>query len=309
MLLVAHYDVFGLENKDFNQHYEQVSLFLLAYDIKQAQIVADSLRAVAVNDEQRIRANMLSAKVYFAKGDVGDAIKHAMKANEIAHGEHYTKWQTITSGFLATAFRVIGLLKASERYLTIAQQANEAAAQEPLYMVTKTNLLHEGALHRFNSKDFTAAETMLQEARQFIVHDLVEREKSTLLKATNSLLLGYCYLHLDQLALADDMLQETLQLIGDVKSDLLPYTYWSIAEIEMKKGNLQKAYDYLNLTLPYLESLGVDELKAVVYQSFVAYYLKLGDLDRSNNYSLKAIALEKIRSIWQSRFLINYLKI
>ena len=49
-LLVSNYYVFGLENKDFNQRYEEVSVSLVATDIKQAQIVADSLGTVAVND-------------------------------------------------------------------------------------------------------------------------------------------------------------------------------------------------------------------------------------------------------------------
>lgn len=293
--MVSNYYVFGLENKDFNQRYEEVSVSLVATDIKQAQIVADSLSSVAVNDEQRIRANMLSANLYFATGDVGDAILHAMKANQIATTALNTNWQAITSGFLATAFRGIGLLQASERYLTISQKANEQAAQGPMYTLTKINLLHERVFHKFNSKDYTAAESILQEARKLIVHDTKESKKGVLIKATNSQLLGNCYLHLGRLALADEMLQETLLLLGDVESNLQPYTYRTIAEVEMKKGNLQKAYEYLNLTLPYLKSAEVQELKMLVYQSFATYYMKVGDLEKSNDYSMKAATLEKNR--------------
>lgn len=82
-----------------------------------------------------------------------------------------------------------------------------------MYILTKINVLHERAFHKFYSKDYTAAESILQDARKLIVHDSKESKKGILIKATNSQLLGYCYLHLDQLARADAMLQETLQLM------------------------------------------------------------------------------------------------
>lgn len=296
MLLVDNDDVFGLKNTDFNQRYEEVSVSLITTNVKQAQRIADSLGQVAVNDEQRIMAHMLSANLYFATGNMGDAIMYAMNANQIATTSLNTCWQAITSGFLATAFRGIGLLQASERYLTISNKANEQSAQKPMYILTKINVLHERAFHKFYSKDYTAAESILQDARKLIVHDSKESKKGILIKATNSQLLGYCYLHLDQLARADAMLQETLQLIGDVASNLQPYTYRTIAEVEMKKGNLQKAYEFLHLTVPYLKPEGVQELKMLVYESFAAYYAKVGELEKSNAYRLKATALQQRRA-------------
>lgn len=110
MLLLDNDDVFGLENTDFNQRYEEVSVSLITTNVKQAQRIADLLGQVAVNDEQRIMAHMLSANLYFATGNMGDAIMHAMNANQIATTSLNTCWQAITSGFLATAFRGIGLL-------------------------------------------------------------------------------------------------------------------------------------------------------------------------------------------------------
>lgn len=285
--------VFGLENTDFNRLYSGVSILREPSDIKQAQIASDSLVAIAVNDEERIKAIMLSANLYFKMGDVGNAIMQAMKANQMATAALYTNWEAISTGFLATAFRGIGLLKASERYLMLSEQANEAVAHAPMYTLTKINLLHELAFHKFTSKNYSAAESVLQQARELIVHGTERDERTNIVKATNSRLLAHCYLNQDQLTLADDMLQETLQLMDD---DLRPYVYQSIAELEMKKGNLQQAYHYLNLTLPYLESAGIYDLKILVHHSFVSYYFKSGDLEKSNAYSLKATALEKNRT-------------
>ncbi len=291
-LLVYSYYVFGLENSDFNQLYARVSILREPSDIKQAQIAADSLAAIAVNDEERIKAIMLSANLYFKMGDVGNAIMQAMKANRMATTALDTNWDAITSGFLATAFRGIGLLKASERYLMLSEKANEAAAHAPMYTLTKINLLHELALHKFTSKNYSAAESILQQARELIVHGTERNERTNFVKAANSRLLAHCYLHQDQLALADDMLQETLKLMD---ADLRPYVYQSIAELEMKKGNLQQSYHYLNLTLPYLKSAGIYDLKISLYHSFMSYYFKSGDLEKSNAYVLKAMALEKDR--------------
>lgn len=64
----------------------------------------------------------------------------------------------------------------------------------------------------------------------------------------------------------------------------------------MKKGNLQKAYEFLHLTVPYLKPEGVQELKMLVYESFAAYYAKVGELEKSNAYRLKATVLQQRRA-------------
>lgn len=294
--LGCYLPIIGSENKDFNQRYEEVSVSLAATNIKQAQLVADSLSRVAANDEQRIKAYMLSANLYLATGDIGDAIKGAMQANQIAVTALNTYWQAMTSGFLATAFRSIGLMQASERYLASSDKANEKNPEGPMYVLTKINLLHERAFHKFEINDYTAAETILQEARQLIVYDEFESKKSTLIKATNSQLLGHCYLHLGHLTIADSMLHETLSIIGNVESNLQPYTYRTIAEVEMQKGNLKKAFKYLNMTLPYLGSVDGRDLSILVYQSFAEYYKRLGNPVISNGYKLKVETLKNQRT-------------
>lgn len=105
------------QEKSFNQRYVEVSVSLIATDVQAALQVSDSLLSVAKTDEQRAKAYMLSANIYMNLGEQALAIRQVMQADEIVEASLNSMWQATTKGFLSTAFRQIGLIKAAERYI------------------------------------------------------------------------------------------------------------------------------------------------------------------------------------------------
>lgn len=277
---------------NFNKRYLDVIVTLVASDIKEAHRVADSLAQVANTDEQKIKAYMLSAKLDENAGNMKGCILNAMRADTISNATLNFSWQATTSGFLATSFRQLGLLKVSERYLSKAEIANENQLDPQQKMLTKINILHERAFHSFEQKDFTDAKKHLKDASLLIHIDGDEDSKAILIKATNDQLMGICEFNLGNLVAADSCLDASLKKIGNVESNLKPYIIRAKADVALEGNNLGEAFAYLNKVDPYLASGDVKELKMLTYESWAKYYQKMGDMQKALEFTSRAIGIK-----------------
>jgi AraC-like DNA-binding protein/Tfp pilus assembly protein PilF len=283
--------------KKFNRRYVDVAVTLVATDVKEAHRVTDSLVNVARSDEQKIKSLMLLAKLYENEGDMKNGLIKAMKADTIANATMNYSWQAVISGSLATSFRRLGLLKVSEGYLKKAELANAKQPEANMKLLTKINILHERVFHCFERKQILDARNYVIEASKLIHIDGNEDKKSILIKATNAQLRGICELQLGNFALAESFLKSALNKIQATESNLIPYIFQALAEVEIGKKNYNGAREYLNKVEPYLESGRVEELRMKTDETWSRYYAEVRDREMSLKFKAKSIAIREKRDI------------
>ncbi len=286
--------IFGQKKEnEFDRRYVETNVSLVATNVVEAQRVADSLLAVASNDEQKIKSHMLLAKIYENKGDMSRSIKHAMKANSLAELTLNYSWQAVTSGLLSTTFRRLGLMKVSERYLLQAEKANEKQTDPQRQLLTRINIAHEWYFHAVAENDFHRAKKYVLQAASHIKMDGTEDKKALLIKATNDQLHATCELYFGNTNRTDSLLEASLQKLGNMETNLKPYIYRVMAESALVRKDLDKAAECLGLIEPYLKEKNVEELEMLTYQTKAAYYKLRGDLAKSHDYLAKATSIKE----------------
>ncbi|MGE8291709.1 MAG: helix-turn-helix domain-containing protein [Sphingobacterium sp.] len=287
--------IFGQEAKrdEFDKRYIEVNVSLVATNVAEAERVADSLLSVASNDEQKIKSNMLLAKIYENKGDMSRSIKSAMKANSLAEMTLNHSWQAVTSGLLSTTFRRLGLMKMSERYLIQAEKANEKQIDKERQVLTKINIAHEWYFHAVAENDYHKAKKYVLQAATQIKMDGTEDKRALLIKATNDQLHAICELHTGNINKTDSLLHASIQKLGTMETNLKPYIYRVMAESALAKKNLGEARKCLDLIEPYLKEKNVEELEMLTCETKAVYYKLSGDLAKSQDYLAQATNIKE----------------
>ncbi len=293
---ISSLDAQNTMGKDsFNDRYVEVIVSLVATDIHAAHRVADSLRNIANTDEQKIKAHMLLAKIFENQGDMQACIYSGMQADTIANVAMNFSWQSNTAGFLATAFRQIGLLGVSQTYLERAENANERQEDKTMQSLTRINIAHERVFHQIEEGDFEEARQYAKQAATTIDISDNEDKGALLVKATNDQLMGVCEFHLGNWSEASVFLDRALTKIGTTESNLIPYIYRMQAEVALAQNKSKEAEAYLLKVEPYLNSGGVEELKMLTYSTWAKFYDKSGDLRRSAENRAKYAEIKATR--------------
>lgn len=283
----------GISNEDhFNRRYIEASVHLVATDIREALRVADSLSSTARTDEQRIKALMLTANIHYHMGNLPVALREAVKADKVANVTLNPAWQSVTSGFLATTFRHVGLLTSSKYYLQQADQANERQPQSDNYLLTKINIEHEKAFHAFEEEDYGRALVYIDGASDLIKELQNDDLRSRMIKATNDQLAGISNLHLGHIYLADSLFASALAKIGRDENRLRPYIYRGQAEVAIEQDRMEQALRLLNQVEEYFGSAAFEDLKLPMYSTYSKYYWKIGDFEKAKSYDLLAKNLQ-----------------
>lgn len=283
--------VYGQEtasNDSFHERYVEVIVSLVATDIHAAHRAADSLYNIAVTDEQKIKSLMLLAKIFENQGDIKSSIYKGMKADTIANATMNFSWQSNTAGFLATAFRQVGLLGVSMSYLEKAERANENQEDRVMQHLTRINILHERVFHNLEQGNFEEASECAKKAATSINISDKDHKSALLVKATNDQLMGVCEFRLGNFSEAGVFLDQALAKMGNVETNLTPYIYRMQAEVALAENQTTKAKECLEKVEHYLASGGVEELIMLTYRTWAKYYEKVGNLDKSVIYQVKA---------------------
>lgn len=288
VLLSSVYGQGRTSGDSFHERYVEVIVSLVATDIHAAHRAADSLYNVASTDEQKIKSLMLLAKIFENQGDIRTSIYKGMKADTIAHSTMNFSWQSNTAGFLATAFRQIGLFGVSMEYLEKAARANESLEDKIKQSLTQINILHERVFHSLEQGRFEEARQYAKKAATSIDMDEKEHQGTQLIKATNDQLMGVCEFHLGNFNEAGVFFNRSLDKIGEVESNLKPYIYRMQADVALAENQIENAKEYLDKIAPYLISGEVEELTMLTFDSWAEYYERSGYWDKSIAYRLKA---------------------
>lgn len=275
--------LYAVQGDDFERRYNEVYSAKIAVRVDEAFVIADSLLHAAKNDEQRIKSYMLLANIKHSVNEISTALSYVLKAQRIVELGGYVDWEPRTAGFLATTFRNVGLLSESKKYLEKADKANQKLKRNKGYAVTQIAILQEKAFHAMEVELYEVAISILESCKPLVLTDNSSSARALLVKATNNQLLGICNLQLGNLDLADSLLMASFTALGGQESNLVPYIYRGFAEIALRRGDLDKAKEQLDLAAPYMESSNRKELKQFLYQTYIKYYDQV-DVNLANHY-------------------------
>ncbi|MBL1409051.1 helix-turn-helix domain-containing protein [Sphingobacterium faecale] len=297
-IILSALSVYGQKTsrKDsFHERYVEVIVSLVATDIHAAHRAADSLYDVAATDEEKIKSLMLLAKIFDNQGDMRSSIYKGMQADTIANATMNFSWQSNTAGFLATAFRQIGLFMVSMSYLERAERANEYQDDKMMKNLTRINILHEQVFHYLEQNQFEEARQCAKKAAASIDTKENDNKGAILVKATNDQLMGVCEFHLGNFNEASVFLDRALNRIGEIENNLTPYIYRMQAEIALAESQSRKAKECLDKIEPYLAAGGVEELMMLTYSTWAKYYAKIGNLHKTIENRIKSSEIKNKR--------------
>src|SRR5690606_34623005 len=131
------------------------------------------------------------------------------------------------------------------------------------------------AIRLQNEKRFEESIVLMKLAKSLASSDSNQNHRSLLVKAINDQMLGVSYLGLGEYRNADFHFRTSLSGLKGLESNLIPYNYRGIAEMYLKQDNLDSAKYYLDLSKAYIQSSNRQELKVLVYSSYVKYFKQL----------------------------------
>lgn len=291
----------------FDRRYLDVSITLLVTDILEAHRVADSLVEVSADDEQKVKSHMLLAKIFEKEGDIHKSLSNALIADTISNSMINSSWTAVTSGFLATTYFRLGLLRFSTYYLHKAEKANYKTENSKAKTLTQINILHQYAIHNLVAEDYLNAKKIIIEATRLITTDNDDDKRAVVIKASNDHLRGIIDFNLGNLNEADSLLNASLMKIIGVESELQPYIFKALADISLETGNMEKAYSYLMKVEQYLKKTNVENLKILTYISWSKYFEKTNDYLTSLAYSSKVRDLQDDKSKRATQLLEDFI--
>ncbi|MGJ1434271.1 helix-turn-helix domain-containing protein [Sphingobacterium spiritivorum] len=295
LLLIGLYMTVPLraqENAAFDSVYNKVYGAMIASDVKRANVLADSLLSIANKGEEQIKSLMLVANIKHSTGDFTAALVNAIRAQKIAKDFDYLEWTVRTSGFIATTFRNVGLVEEGRKHLAEAEKANKRLKGKEGYDLTSANIYQERAFYYLENKKFKEAIKELETGMQHL-KQIPSSPRAIIVHATNDQLLGICYLETNDLQKARHYLNSSLQKLGEQESNLRPYIFRAMGEVEMKQNQYAKAYSYFKQAEVYIASSDRAELKSLLYESFATYYKLTNDQTKAVEYSERY--MEEIR--------------
>lgn len=267
------------QNNSFDISYQKINTEIIATDIREAIRLADSLQNIATSDEQKIKSLMLLATIHQSIGNKLNMLEYAKKAEKIASLTGFREWNTRVSGFLATNLRELGLESESVKYLKNAIQACEQIKDRTAYRLAKINILQEKAIRLQDNNEFIESIALMKLAKSLASADTSHTQRAILVKAINDQMLGVSYLGLGEFRNADFHFKTSLSSLRGMESNLIPYNYRGLAELNLQMGRLDSAKLYLDLSSKYIHSSDRQELKVLVYDSYVKYFKGKGKYD------------------------------
>src|SRR5690606_31671114 len=96
--------------------------------------------------------------------------------------------------------------------------------------------------------------------------------------AVKDLLHGFCELNLGHIDTAESYGISVLERMESSMDRVKPYAYILLARVYIERNNLSAAKDFLEKTTPFLELMRNEELKILVYETWISFFRKTGDL-------------------------------
>lgn len=279
----------------FNSAFLEISTDLAAQDIGEAILAADSLLKAASNSLEQTKGLMLLATLKESKGDIADALNDAYAAEKIAIQDKNTEWQMRIAGYMSTTFQNIGLVAQGKEYLKKVEALNQKEKSNLLTIYIqqdKTFRLLDEKEPKLALKELKVVDSLV------LLPELSNQNVAPRILATSYQLKGLAYIQLNELELAKQYLNQSLEQISDESSVLSGYIYVFLAKAYNIENDNEMSLNYLKKATPIAERANVHRLNVFVNEEWFNYYKTNGPESLSNEYENKLLKLRQERALY-----------
>lgn len=279
----------------FDSTFYYISTELAAQDIDRAILAADSLLGLASNRLEQTKGLMLLATLKESKGDIADALNDAYAAEKIAIQDKNTEWQMRIAGYMSTTFQNIGLVAQGKEYLKKVEALNQKEKSNLLTIYIqqdKTFRLLDEKEPKLALKELKVVDSLV------LLPELSNQNVAPRILATTYQLKGLAYIQLNELELAKQYLNQSLEQISDESSVLSGYIYVFLAKAYNIENDNEMSLNYLKKATPIAERANVHRLNVFVNEEWFNYYKTNGPESLSNEYENKLLKLRQERALY-----------
>ncbi|RKF03101.1 AraC-like DNA-binding protein [Tenacibaculum lutimaris] len=280
-------------NKRFDSIFYDTAVRISAIDMKRAEIIADSLFKASISDIHKIKSLMLSASLLEKQSKREQAIEYALKADEIASLTSHYRWIARIYGFLATQFRLIGLVDYSKQYLEKGERNSKKIEDKNQADICLGMVFQEKAHHAINEKEFTNSISLLNDANRLF--EVVKNEHTkNLFIGINSEMIGRSYVELKNKDSARYYYEKSLTYLNKIglnKSEYSGLVFHGKAHLYLEEGKLEQSKIFLDKAHNIATAANQKNLLELIYRDLSRYY------KRKNNNREYSVFYEKYLNI------------
>lgn len=282
-----------LLNKSYGQKTKFDSIFyhtavnVTGTDPDKALIIADSLYQHTPEDNNKIRALMLTANIYSKKGQINKSIDYALKANLLAEKLSNFEWVARISGFLSTQYRTTGIKSSGLNFLTKGLEASQKITNVNTSNMFQALAYQEKAYYQMEDEAYLEAIGSLNKAGNFF-KALKEDNAKYFLLATNEELLGKNSFSLDNFDFTKKHYLQGLVYLEKASGEDSPlkgFIYNGLGKVFFKEKNNEKAHDYFLKALTIAEKSDFSSLKIESYKDLSIYHDAINDMANYKYYN------------------------
>ncbi|WP_379963261.1 helix-turn-helix domain-containing protein [Epilithonimonas sp. UC225_85] len=285
-IIITFYSQISAQNpEEYNKIYTKTYLEVSQKDFTKALKIADSLFNISETPRFQAKSLMLSASLLQQVGEITEAVNFASKAETILKDSEDYIWKAKISGFLASQYRQLKLVKESKKYINQTLESIAKINDPRIVNQTMGFVMQEKAYYEIEMKDYRKSISFVKEANRYF--DL-SGQTNPFLMANNDQLLGLNYYHLkdDDKALVyyNQALEKLVQMPDNYLKALVLN---GIAQVYISKKNAEKAKKYIDESQSLAKESKYLSLKKEIYSTSQQYYALVNDIKNLQETKLK----------------------
>lgn len=281
-------------NTKFDSIFLETATRITHQDVARSIHIADSLYEHSVHEEHKMRALMLSANSHQSLGNVEEAIKKAMQAEEMAIKLNNYQWHARILGFLSTEFRNIGMLQERKNVLNTLEKTIAKVSDSIQQNVLYSMYYQERAFNLMGEFDEEQVWEYMNLSEQHL-SELPDTPNKTLLKGINEWINANVYIEFNKnpdSALIH--LDRAIELFEESNSPqyLTDIILMNKGRAHIMKNEMEEGFKFLKESEKLTENSENIYVKLKIYEELQKYYRQVQDTSNLYLYLEKQSQLQ-----------------
>jgi AraC-like DNA-binding protein len=261
----------------FNTIYNKTFLETSQKDFNKALKIADSLYSISTTPILQAKSLMLSATLYDQSGEFEKSLEYALRSEKLIENTDNISWKARIYGFLATHYRYVRLFDKSKKYTELGINTVKGITNNELSNNVMAKMMQEMAYYHIEQKDYKESITKIELAKLYLSKI---KSDDIFPVINNEQLLGYNYYCLSDLEKSLQHYENALELSKGLPENYLTgLVHNGFAQIYLKKKQLEKAKEHLDIARRIADESEYLSLKSEVYDTSEKYYALTRNID------------------------------
>ena len=268
--------VFSQDIDAYNKIYNRTFLETAQKDFPGAIKVADSLFSISETPVFQTRSLMLSANLYFQKGNVEKAMELALKAKNIIEPTEEYLMQSKIYGFLSSLYMDLNMYQQSKEYFNKCLKISEKIEDKNISNNIQGVISQERAQAEIKFKNYSQSIKYVKQSQK---HLNLVKDPQPFLLAKNETLLGENYYFLKNYDQAFSHYNKALEISKAIPDSYINgIIYSGLTKIYIDKKDAINAKKYVTLAQQISDKSQFLALKKEVNETSEKYYKLTNDL-------------------------------